>query len=161
MNHNQTQMICRYRTDTFGSSQCYDPAKVMEYETMELQNSDIPLYLSNTILQNNPISQKLRDIVKWLDDEIEFLPFDIDNTELSLQFWKQVVIEIERETQTPLNFVLWLADIDAVTDADFYGKYITSEADIDTYQIGSIVLAELGYDGTLYGYSEKPQPIVK
>ena len=117
------------------------------------------MYLSNTILQNSPIVQTLREIVKWLNEEIEFPPFDVDNADLSLQFWKEVVAEIEKVTQTPLNFVLWLVDMDTVTDKDFYGKYVTSVADIDVYQIGSIVLAEVGYDGTLYGYSDKPQPI--
>lgn len=148
----------RYRTETFSGLEEYDPAAVIDHETFELQNADIPEYLANTILKDSPLAAKLMKIVQWLEyDDIE-PPVD---EEKSIDFCREIVAEIEKVTGISLNYVLWLTDLDAVTDKDFYGKYINNEYDIDTYQIGHIVLAELGYDGTLYGYTNHPIPLEK
>lgn len=143
----------RYRTETFSGLKEYDPAAVIDHETFELENTDIPEYLANTILKDSPRAAKLMEIIQWLEyDDIE-APVDEENT---IEFCRELVAEIEKVTGITLNYVLWLTDLDAVTDKDFYGKYISNEYDIDTYQIGHIVLAELGYDGTLYGYTNRP-----
>lgn len=146
----------RYRTETFSGLEEYDPAAVIDHETFELQNTDIPEYLSNTILKDSPLSAKLREIVQWLEyNDIE-PPVDEENT---IEFCREIVVEIEKVTGITLNYVLWLTDLNAVTDKDFYGKYVSDEYDIDTYEIGPVVLAELGYDGTLYGYTNRPIPL--
>lgn len=146
----------RYRTETFSGLEEYDPAAVIDHETFEMENTDIPEYLADSILKDSPIAAKLMEIVQWLEyGDIE-PPVDEENT---IEFCRELVAEIEKVTGVSLNYVLWLTDLDAVTDKDFYGKYISNEYDIDTYQIGPIVLAELGYDGTLYGYTNRPIPL--
>ena len=41
---------------------------------------------------------------------------------------------------------------------DFYGKDLTTGSYIDAYEPSPVILTDLGYDGTLYGYDHEPHP---
>ena len=74
-----------------------------------------------------------------------------------VNFFRQALNEVEEVTGVKVNYALWLADKDTVVD--YYGRYMADKNDIDAYAVGPIVLSELGYDGTLYGYTEMPEPL--
>lgn len=62
---------------------------------------------------------------------------------------------IEDNTGKKIRYALWLADKDAVED-----MYEGNERDIYAYNVDdAVVLSDLGYDGTLYGFEEMPEPI--
>ena len=73
-----------------------------------------------------------------------------------VQFFQEVLAEIKAVTGHEIKYALWLANLEDVKDKNFYGKYIESDDDVDAYEIGPVVLSELGCDGTLYGYIALP-----
>ena len=68
---------------------------------------------------------------------------------------KEILGCIEDETGINVNYALWLADREAVEEL-----YDGDELDVNAYDIdNAIVLSDLGYDGTLYGFEGMPEPI--
>jgi hypothetical protein len=68
---------------------------------------------------------------------------------------KEILGCIEDETTITVNYALWLADKDSVID-----NYEGSEREIYGYKIdNAIVLSDLGWDGTLYGFEDEPEPV--
>lgn len=64
-------------------------------------------------------------------------------------------------TKHEVKYALWLADEETVMDKECgYERYIDDECGVEAYETGPIVLSELGYDGTLYGYAEMPEAII-
>jgi hypothetical protein len=54
-----------------------------------------------------------------------------------------------------VRYALWLADKDAVEEL-----YDGDELDVYPYETdNAIILSDLGYDGTLYGFEEMPEPL--
>lgn len=151
-------MEIRYRTETCYGSGERDAVSVMVYETFELGNTDILQTLENGLLKNQP---ELRNKCSDLIDEMNNNGAVEDYGENEWRdFYEEVLKIIQKETGIHVKYVLWLADKEAVMDSsDGYGSYVLSEEDIDAYEIGPVVLSELGYDGTLYGYEEYPEPI--
>lgn len=43
-----------------------------------------------------------------------------------------------------------------MTDRKWYGRDMGDDEDFDSYQVGPVVLSDLGFDGALYGYTEIP-----
>ena len=149
----------RYRTETAYGEGYRDAVDVMTYETYELGNTDILKTLSSEFFTRN---QALQDQCNNLIDELEENGYVDDFSEEDWnQFFKTALQEIEKITGYKIHYVLWLADKGTALDPEEgYGQYIENENDIVAYKIGQIVLSDLGYDGTLYGYTEYPEPLV-
>ena len=149
--------MIRYRTETFSGLGERNAAEVMAYETFEMGNADILRTLTNSLFKNRgEITDRCIAYINELEENccVENLSF-----EDCIAFYKEVLEEIHIITGHEIKYVLWLADKEAVTDKEFYGRYVENEKDIVAYEIGPVVLSELGYDGTLYGYAQLPIPI--
>ena len=148
----------RYRTETAYGEGYRDAVEVMTYETYELGNTDILKTLSSDFLTHN---QALQNQCNNLIEELEENGYVDDFSEKDWnQFFETALQEIEKITGYKIHYVLGLADKEAVLDPEEgYGQHIESEQDIDAYKVGQIVLSNLSYDGTLYGYTEYPEPL--
>lgn len=145
----------RYRTEAFSGQQYRDAAEVMAFETFEMGNVDILETLSNGILKDS--EDISRQCVEFIDEFERNGFIDDFSAEDGVNFYKNVLSEIRRVTGHDIKYALWLADLDTVKN--FYGKNMMFEDDYDAYEVGQVVLSELGYDGTLYGYTDFPEPI--
>lgn len=144
-----------FRTETFSGLDERNAASVMSYETFELNNTDILETILTGVFKDYPCDAKekctnvLQDIQK-----------NGASTNLSLRegeaFFQEVLDEIEKATGHQIRYALWLTTMDSVTDQAFYGKYVSVADDIDCYEVGPVILSELGFEGTLYGYAERP-----
>lgn len=148
----------RYRTETCYGSGERDAVSVMVYETYELGNTDILNNLENHLLKNNTVLRN--QCIDLLEEMINNGFVENYGEKEWREFYQKVLEAIQKETGIHVKYVLWLADKETVMDSsEGYGSYVESEEDIDAYEIGPVVLSELGYDGTLYGYEEYPEPI--
>ena len=79
----------------------------------------------------------------------------------AFQELKDVLSEIKVKTGHDIKYALWLADEKTVFN--FYGRDMAGNTlgqDYDAYEIGPIILSDLGFDGTLYGYTDFPEPVL-
>lgn len=121
---------------------------VMLFEITELHNTDILEYVMNHYHLPGILMQNIQDYIDNIDDVEE----GDENVEYML---KEILGCIEDETGINVNYALWLADREAVEEL-----YDGDELDVNAYDIdNAIVLSDLGYDGTLYGFEEMPEPI--
>lgn len=157
-NRRMSEMNCngliRYRTEAFSGSGERDAATVMAFETLELGNTDILETLCDGLLQG---AGALFDMCKSLIRELEDNGF-IDDMSFDdvVAFYKDVLSEVELRTGHKVQYALWLADKETVTDCRWYGRDMVDDGDYESYIVGPVVLSELGFDGTLYGYTELP-----
>lgn len=121
---------------------------VMLFEITELHNTDILEYVMNHYHLPGILMQNIQDYIDNIDDVEE----GDENVEYML---KEILGCIEDETGINVRYALWLADREAVEEL-----YDGDELDVNAYDIdNAIVLSDLGYDGTLYGFEEMPEPI--
>lgn len=119
---------------------------VMLFEITELHNADILEYVSENYLLPDELKMDVREIIDNIDDVDEY------GCERILE---EVLNCIENSTGKKIRYALWLADKDAVEDI-----YEGDERDIYAYNVDdAVVLSDLEYDGTLYGFEEMPEPI--
>lgn len=145
--------MLRYRTETFGGEGFRDAAEVMAFETFELGNTDIPEYLCSHQLKGGSIAPALESITRELDEN-GFV--DDMSLEEKVDFFREVLEDLSKVTGVNVTHALWLADSNTVLN--FYGKDLTPDSYIDAYEPGPVILTDLGYDGTLYGYDHEPYP---
>lgn len=141
----------RYRTEAFSGMMERDAAEVMAFETFELGNTDIFETLQETLLKDSSLRDKISGFIRELENNGYVDDMSSDDKVL---FFKEVLKEINKVTGLDIKYALWLADIETVID--FYGRDMLNENDYESYEIGPVVLSELGYDGTLYGYVNYP-----
>lgn len=146
----------RYRTESFSGLQERDAAEVMAYETFEMGNADILECMRDSYLSGRPICEKIDGFIRELEDN-GFV--DDMFWEQKVDFFREVLKEISEVTGIEVNTALWLADKDTVLN--FYGRNMVDENDIDAYETGPVILSDLGLDGTLYGYTNLPEPLTK
>ena len=146
--------LIRYRTEAFSGSGERDAASVMAFETFELGNTDILETVCSGPLRNaGALCNRCRGMIRELEEN-EFID-DMSFTDM-VSFYKEVLSEIEKVTGVAVKYALWLADKETVTDRRWYGRYMSDNDDYESYVVGPVVLSELGFDGTLYGYAELP-----
>lgn len=149
------KMNIRYRTEDFSGSMVRDAASVMAYETFELGNIDILEYLRDNFLKDPALIEKVSAFIDEINENGYVDDFSDDDR---IQFFHELLDEVEKETGVPVKYALWLTDLDSLTDKEhFYGKYVECPENIDSYEVGPIILSELDCDGTLYGYTDLPQ----
>lgn len=145
--------MLRYRTESFSGIGPREAAEVMAYETFELGNTDIPEYLCSHQLKDSSIAPALQSIIKELDEN-GFV--DDMSWEEKVSFFREVLGYLSKATGVNITHALWLAGSNTVLN--FYGKGLTPDSYIDAYEPGPVILTDLGYDGTLYGYDHEPYP---
>lgn len=142
----------RYRTEESPYSSPRKAAEVMAYETFEMGNDDILFTLANSLLKLSKLRTECRAFLDELEREGFIDDFSFDD---GVAFYQSVLAEIKNVTGVEVEYALWLADKQVVKE--FYGG---SELDTYAYEIGPVILSELGRDGTLYGYATYPLPIM-
>lgn len=143
----------RYRTEAFSGTGERDAAQVMAFETFELGNTDTLEYLRDTVLGGSPLGDRCTAMIRELEDNGYVDDMFTDEKE---QFFRDVLSEIRSQTGIDVKYALWLADRSVATDRSFYGRDMADEADFDCYEVGPIILTDLGREGALYGYAEMP-----
>lgn len=145
--------MVQYRTESFSGMNYRNAAAVMAFETFCLGNTDILDYLAGGLLANSPVSEQLRSLSTMIED---CGPESDEPTADDIAFMEDVLKAVADTTGIEVNYALWLADKDTLEQ--LYGKYMQSPLDYDAYEVGPIILSDLGHDGTLYGYPENPTP---
>ena len=143
----------RYRTESFSGSQIRDAAEVMAFETFFLGNTDTLEYLRDTVLGGTPLGDRCTAMIRELEDYGFVDDLSTDDKE---QFFRDVLAEVRSYTGIDVKYALWLADKSVATDRRFYGRDMADEEDFDCYEVGPVILTDLGREGTLYGYPELP-----
>lgn len=144
----------RFRTEAFSGLGERNIVDVMCFETFELGNTDILETLQEGVLKGNSICDLFGPIIDYLEGANVSNCYE--NIKDQTAFFEKVVNEIRSVTGLDIKYVLWLADKATVTDREWYGRDMADDLDFDSYEIGPVVLSELGYDGTLYGYVDLP-----
>ena len=137
-----------YRTETFSGSGIRDIREVIYFETFELGNTCILEYLLSLNIFNTPI----QDMLLLLSDSNKEI-----SEEDAKEFVDKLVSELEKRMGMKIPYALWLTSESVVKS--YYGKDIQSKEDVDKYLVSDIILADIGYDGTLYGYTNLPKPV--
>ena len=137
--------MIKYRTE-MGVDSERKALPVMLFEIAELHNIDILEYVSDNYLLSEELKTDVQEIIDNIDD------VDEDGCKEVLE---EILNCIEDSTGKKICYALWLADKDAVED-----MYEGNERDIYAYNVDdAVVLSDLGYEGTLYGFEEMPEPI--
>lgn len=144
-----------YRTESFSGSGERDAATVMSFEIFELLNTDILETLSNTLLGDHPISLAIGALIKAIEAGDEDLP-EYDD-EVAIGFCHMLLDLVEEKTSVKVRYALWLTTKDTI--ASYYGKDMNNPTDYSAYETSSIILSGPCADGTLYGYSDCPEPL--
>lgn len=138
-----------YRNESYSCSGERSAVIVMTYEIFELRNTDILRYC----LEHYQLKEfNLRNTLSLLIDIIEN-DEEIEESDVA-QIVRQLVCAVSLETHVDIRYVLWLASKDSVIE--FYGG---SPDSLDKYESGPVILSDLGPDGILFGYPEKPEPL--
>lgn len=147
--------MIRYRTESFAGSGERNAAEVMAYETFSLGNVDILETMEKEFLCAPELRDRCIDFIDKLQNDGYVEGFSEQD---GVNFFKEVLNEISEVTGHNIKYALWLADRETVTgkESGCYGKDMYDEADFECYEVGPVVLSELGFDGTLYGYAELP-----
>lgn len=145
-------MDTKYRTEAFSGTGERDAVKVMAFETFELENTDILEYLAENVLCNHPLAQECRSMAAVGPDRNT--PFEEQH-----EFFRRILAAVNEATGRNIRYVLWLADLDAVQDREWYGRDMVDDSDYDEYEVGPVIFSDLGYDGALYGYEQMPEAV--
>lgn len=141
----------KFRNEQFRGSGFRDAFSVIKFELCELQNTGILTTLRDTVFKESDTAiQYLNSLIQNIDKEGGIDERDIES----------ILIFIRICTGKNITHVLWLADMDVVMHGMYgtSGGYLQEYDTVDAYKVGSIVLADLGEEGKLYGYEELPKP---
>ena len=145
----------RFRSEiTFGEGY-REVVPVLCWETFELGNSDILLTLANGLLKNSPLKKQLLSFSEDLNKNGFIADFP---EEQQLQFFTEVISEINSFTKKNIKYCLWLADLDGVKSYCLNDTEL-SDDDIDVYEESDVILSNIDFDGCLYGYETLPKCI--
>lgn len=118
---------------------------VIVYEIFELGNADILEYCTEHYALSSELRNKIDDIIDNIGDVDE---------DTVITIVKSLLNELKMIFNRPIKEVIWLASLEAVNDL-YAGT--DDNADIEAYSVeDAIVLSNLGYDGLLFGFFERP-----
>ena len=135
-----------FRNDDCYGSRVTDARKVLQYEIKELFNVDVIDYCMTTYSLTTDLRKRLSEDMCALECIGEW-PETIDQ---DIEMLLQELSDIFKEK---ITHVLWLAERWAVEEY-YYG----TDENIKEFDTSKIILSDLGDDGILFGYPEKPQP---
>lgn len=135
-----------YRTKSAYDSKHRGIIDVMQYEIFELNNSDILDYMliHHTDAFDVHLISRFYSVFAGL----------INTHDAQHDFCRELVEALNSYYNVHLKYCLWLASKSTVLDL-----YNASEQDIQAYETSSIILSDLGMDGTLFAYESMPKPL--
>ncbi len=136
-----------FRNDDCYGGRVTDARKVLRYEIKELFNVDVIDYCRTTYSLTTDLKKRLSEDMHALECIGEW-PETID------QDIETLLQELSGIFKEKITHVLWLAERWAVEEY-YYG----TEENIKEFETSKIILSDLGDDGILFGYPEKPQPV--
>lgn len=155
----------RFRYDEPLYTSPKDAVDVISFEINELKNTDTITYIykhyannKEKILKAIPKKEQTAyknafRLMKKTYEGINIMETKEFNTE---RFVKTMLSIVEISTGVKVKYVLWLASKNAVLNLYSHGN-----TNINEYEVGDVILSDLGYDGTLYGYANIPTKINK
>ena len=163
-------MEIMYRTESYSGAGERSAREVIAFEAGELNNADILETLlesglitdtpsDNPNAKNTPwwdksIADKARCMIKEIDEE-GFVD-DMDEDDF-LAVADEILASVKEKTGKDIKFALWLCDKEAI--ATHYGKDMCDEYDYSAYEVGPVILSDLGTDGKLFGYEVMPEAL--
>ena len=139
--------MIKYRTEMSVDSE-RKAIPVMLFEITELHNADILEYVKEHYEMPNILKKNIQEYIDTID-EIE------EGDDIVEYMLKEIIGCIEDDTGRKIRYALWLADKEAVEEL-----YDGDELDVYAYNVDdALILSDLGYDGTLYGFETMPEPI--
>ena len=142
-------MEVKYRNESYSGSGIRNAVDVIVHEIYELRNTDIIDYcLSHFSLQKMHFNLTFKVLKDTIEDNDA-----VEESDIRILI-EDLLKNIESETGISVNYALWLATKESVKE-----NYDGEESTIDAYEIGPVILSDLGEDGVLYGYQTKPVKI--
>ena len=136
-----------FRNDDYYGAHITDALEVLRYEIKELFNTDILDYCRTTYALSADLKKSISDDIRALGCVGEW-PETIDRD------IKTLLDELSKLYGQKISHVLWLAGCRAVKEF-----YRGTDENIKEYETSKIILSDLGDDGILFGYPEKPRQI--
>lgn len=148
-----------YRCDAFNGRPFSDrltPVDVIKNEILDYGNIDILETVNNLYCNgSNEFLTSIIDVVK--NGDYNDSGVIMNDTAISGEDITRYILKvIKKATGKDVRYFLWLASLNAVKKL-----YARSEnPDIKEFDVSdAVIISDLGYDGKLYGYEEKPEPI--
>lgn len=142
-------MTVLYRNESYSGSGVRNAVDVIVHEIYELRNTDVIDYcLSHYSLKKMHFNQTFKILKETIEDDDA-----VEESDIRILI-EDLLKNIESETGISVNYALWLASKESVKE-----NYDGEENTIDAYEIGQVILSDLGEDGVLYGYQTKPAKI--
>lgn len=161
-----------FRCEEFFGEGYRDAASVMAHETFVLDNTNILDYLIQSDIISNSTKEYLRVYTTLMEEgRLIHTGYDTDYEEMlyrfrekeqdRIEFFQEVLSDIKETTGIIIHFCLWLCDAPEDSfdsyNLDFQKKI--SDFSFDEYEKSTVVLADIGKEGKLYGYEYEPKPI--
>lgn len=135
-----------YRNNNAFGDNIRKPLDVIVHEIYELGNTDILEYCTEHYALSTDLRNDIDEIIYIIDDVYEGYVITVI---------KKLLSELNELYGRPIKEVIWLASLEAVNDL-YDGT--DDNADIEAYSVeDAIILSNLGYDGLLFGFFEKPK----
>ena len=157
-----------YRIETYGGSGVRDLRKIMLFEILELDNTEIFDFVYNNYTRNfdvkhltnelRTIPNKLKHIVNVINGYTNSKTYESGVTLYTDQDIENMVDDIIKFLsyvyKKDLKYGLWLCD--KMEDCIYmYSK--NDDDNVFIYQAGDVTISDLGRDGKLYAYENEPQ----
>lgn len=159
-------MPVKFRTEFYGEGG-HSPAEILAYECFELQN----IYLIEDLLDlvERYANMHHKDVSDFLTKAHVFYENitkenNINDYQTYIPFMSELLEQISYVISIKIEYLLWLTEFETVLD--IYGSNIELDSpesiinSVDAYESG-FLLIEIPYDGILYAYSKKPEPLPK
>ena len=166
-------MEIMYRTESYSGTGERSAREVIAYEIGELNNTDIlETLLEKKLLTETPCSAErypnakaspwyqmsVADKARAMINEIEENDFVDDMSEEEfLLFADEILDSVRAITGIEVRYALWLVNKTGLMK--HYSADMYDASDYSAYEVGPIVLSDMGEDGLLYGYTKLPQPL--
>ena len=142
-------MTVLYRNESYSGSGVRNAVEVIVHEIYELRNTDVIDYcLSHYSLKKMHFNQTFKILKETVEDDDA-----VEESDIRILI-EDLLKNIESETGISVNYALWLTSKESVKE-----NYDGEENTIDAYEIGQVILSNLGEDGILYGYQTMPTKI--
>jgi hypothetical protein len=149
-----------FRCDDDPKNRPMNPVDVISFEVFELNNTDILDYcLTNYIdkqITKYPQFGNTYDIISAIEHDEEVREYWYDKYQNDFKDEENPIIKfiemLETILHTKINFVLWLAEKTSVETL-----YMNSSCTVYEYKTSDVVLSDLGFDGKLFAYKDRPE----
>lgn len=138
-----------FRCEGFSGSGIRNLLEIISFEVTELRNRDIFQYVLSHYALPDHVRADIEAIL-GLDDDA--YPFTSERSTLEITI-SEMIEEIGKASGKTLRYGLWLAARDIVNT--HYGGTVFV---VDEYPTSDVILSDLGPDGLLFAYEDRPRP---